>query len=57
MANAGPDECGAAAMLKQLVGGYNFEDRRIRAEMLMKLIEPDFVPTPRPHDHGDDEET
>jgi tetratricopeptide (TPR) repeat protein len=58
MANAGPDECGMASIMKQMFGGYNFEDRRVRAEALMKLSEPDFVPTPRPHehDHGEDDE-
>jgi len=54
MANAGPDECGMASIMKQMMGGYNFEDRRKRAEALMKCVEPDFVPTHRPHDHGHD---
>jgi tetratricopeptide (TPR) repeat protein len=56
MANAAPDECGMAGMMKQMFGGYNFEDRRHRAEFLMREIEPDFVPTPRPHEHHHDEE-
>jgi hypothetical protein len=56
MANAGPDECGMAGIMKQMFGGYNFEDRRLRAEALMKLVEPDFVPTHRPHEHGHEEE-
>ncbi len=56
MANAGPDECGMAGLLKQMTGGYNFEDRRIRAESLMKRVEPDFVPVHRPHEHHHEEE-
>jgi hypothetical protein len=53
MANAAPDECGMAGIMKQMFGGYNFEDRRHRAEFLMREVEPDFVPTPRPHEHHD----
>ena len=45
MANAAPDECGMASIMKQLMGGYNFEDRRERATFLMGQIESDFVPT------------
>lgn len=56
MANAAPDECGMANLLKQMMGGYNFEDRRERATFLMRQIEPNFVPTPRPHEHHHDEE-
>jgi tetratricopeptide (TPR) repeat protein len=56
MANAAPDECGMADLMKQMMGGYNFEDRRRRAEFLMKQIEPHFVPTPRPHEHHDEED-
>ncbi|MBY0461048.1 MAG: hypothetical protein K2V38_27315, partial [Gemmataceae bacterium] len=56
MANAPPDECGTADMLKQMTGGYNFEDRRRRATDLMLEIEPDFVPAPRPHDENEDED-
>jgi tetratricopeptide (TPR) repeat protein len=56
MANAGPDECGMASIMKQMFGGYNFEDRRMRAESLMRRVEPDFTPTHRPHEHGHDEE-
>jgi|GEM_PF-3498998 len=56
MANAAPDECGMANLLKQMMGGYNFEDRRERATFLMREIEPNFVPTPRPHEHHHDEE-
>jgi tetratricopeptide (TPR) repeat protein len=56
MANAGPDECGMASIMKQMFGGYNFEDRRMRAEALMKRVEPNFVPTHRPHEHDHDEE-
>jgi tetratricopeptide (TPR) repeat protein len=55
-ANAAPDECGMADILKQMMGGYNFEDRRRRAEFLMRQIEPNFVPTPRPHDHHHEED-
>jgi tetratricopeptide (TPR) repeat protein len=55
MANAAPDECGMANLMKQMMGGYNFEDRRHRATFLMTEIEPDFVPTPRPHEHHDEE--
>lgn len=51
MANASPDKCGMAGMLKQMLGGYNFEDRRMRAWELITLIEPDFEPEPRPHEH------
>jgi hypothetical protein len=56
MANAGPDECRMASIMKQMTGGYNFEDRRVRAEALMKLVEPDFVPTHRHHDEEEEEE-
>jgi tetratricopeptide (TPR) repeat protein len=56
MANAAPDECGMASITKQMFGGYNFEDRRQRAEFLMREIEPDFEPTPRPSDHHHDED-
>jgi hypothetical protein len=56
MANAGPDECGMASILTQMFGGYSFEDRRQRAEWLMKLVEPDFAPTHRPHTHEHDDE-
>jgi tetratricopeptide (TPR) repeat protein len=56
MANAAPDECGMASIMKQMFGGYNFEDRRHRAEFLMREIEPGFVPTPRPHEHHDEEQ-
>jgi tetratricopeptide (TPR) repeat protein len=55
MANAAPDECGMADLMKQMTGGYNFEDRRRRAEALMRLVEPNFVPTPRPHEHPHEE--
>jgi hypothetical protein len=37
--------------MKQMLGGYNFEDRRHRAEFLMREVEPDFAPAPRPHEH------
>ena len=56
MANAGPDECGMASIVKQLMGGYNFEDRRLRAEALMKLIEPNFVSVHRLHEHDEEDE-
>jgi len=55
MANAAPDECGMASIMKQMFGGYNFEDRRHRATFLMQEIEPDFEPTPRPHEHHHEE--
>jgi len=56
MANAHPDECGMASIMKEMFGGYNFEDRRIRAEDLMKCVEPDFRPTPRPQEDAEDGE-
>jgi tetratricopeptide (TPR) repeat protein len=56
MANAGPDECGMADLMKQMFGGYNFEDRRRRAEALMREVEPDFEPNPRPHEHDEEGE-
>ena len=46
MANAAPDESGIADALKQMFGGYTFEDRRLRATDLMRAVEPDFVPVP-----------
>jgi tetratricopeptide (TPR) repeat protein len=56
MANAGPCDCGVADALQQMFGGYTYEDRRRRAEWLMQLAEPGFVPTHRPHEHHHDEE-
>jgi hypothetical protein len=56
MANAPPDDCGMSAMMKQMGVAYTFEDRRKRAEYLMREIEPDFAPTPWPLEHHDEEE-
>ena len=42
MALAMPCQCGMANQLKQMHGGYNYEDRRQRATWLMQRLEPDF---------------
>lgn len=42
MALAMPCQCGLANQLKQMMGGYNYEDRRQRATWLMQVLEPDF---------------
>lgn len=53
--------CGCAGALKNMMGGYNYEDRQRRAEVLMRLVEPDFAVPRGPtaeavDDEGEDEE-
>jgi len=42
MALAMPCKCGLADQMKEMRGGYNYEDCRVRATTLMKELEPDF---------------
>lgn len=56
MANAGPCTCGLGSLLGQIFGGFSYEDQRLRAEALMKEIDPDFVPQHRPHEHEEEED-
>jgi tetratricopeptide (TPR) repeat protein len=38
--------CGCASAFKSMMGGYNYEDRQQRAEVLMRLIDPSFTKWP-----------
>ncbi len=42
MALAMPCQCGLADQMKKISGGYNYEDRRMRATWLMAKLQPDF---------------